>query len=90
MRRQLCWEERQEDGAKRELRVTVLRSSVKWQFKLTNEEHWNYNRPPSLADWNTLLEKVEARYKRRSAPYSCLELVRRLRNEALGREGLVE
>ncbi|MBU4201121.1 MAG: hypothetical protein KKG09_09765 [Verrucomicrobia bacterium] len=88
MRRQLCWKERLADGAKREVRVTVLRRSLKWQFKLLTEEKWDYDRQPFPADWDNLLERMEARYQRRSAPYDYVELVRRLRNEALGRRGL--
>ena len=81
MRRQVCWTERQEDGAKREVRVTVQGGALKWQFKLSTEERWDYDSPPLPADWDKLLERTEARYQRRSAPYVDLQLVRRLRDE---------
>ena len=84
MLRQVCWAERQEDGAKREVRVTVLRREVKWQFKLSSEERWDYRTPPSASDWDQLLERMENRYRRRNATHADLELVRLLRRHALG------
>jgi hypothetical protein len=78
MHRQICWMEREEDGTQREIRVTVARQAVKWQFKRSTDERWDYEGPPSAADWDALLEKMEHRYQRRAAPLADLELVRRL------------
>ena len=78
MLRQVCWVERQDDGTKREIRVTVLRRDVKWQFKLSTEERWDYDSPPSPADWDNLLERMENRYRRRNVSHDDLEVVRRL------------
>lgn len=73
-----------EDGEKREIRVTVMRDKVKWQFKRESEEQWDYNSPPSRSDWDELMQKVENRYHRRTASHANLILVRRLHREALG------
>ena len=78
MHRQICWVDRLEEGVKREIRVTIQRGEIKWQFKRSDEERWDYDGPPSREDWDSLLEKVENRYQRRTASYEDLELVRRL------------
>lgn len=78
MHRQICWVDRLEDGVKREVRVTIQRGEIKWQFKRSDEERWVYAAPPSTEDWALLIEKVENRYQRRTASYGDLELVRRL------------
>jgi hypothetical protein len=83
MQRQICWIVRQEDGVRREIRVTVMRDQLKWQFKLENEERWDYSSQPSSSDWDEFLIKVENRYQRRTASHADITLVRRLRKEAL-------
>jgi len=77
MNRQICWTERLEDRVKREVRVTVIQGSVKWQFKRSDEERWDYDSPPSAADWETLLEHAENRYRRRTCSHKDLDLIRR-------------
>jgi len=77
MQRQICWVERLEEGVKREIRVTVLNKEIKWQFKRSDEERWNYDGPPTQGDWDLLLEKVHNRYHRRTASHANLELTRR-------------
>jgi hypothetical protein len=87
MQRQVVWVERQDNGAKREVRVTVLRAGVKWQFKRSTEEDWDYDSPASPADWDTLLGKMEDRYRRRTVPHAALETVRRLHEAQKARQG---
>jgi hypothetical protein len=82
MMRQVCWNERLEDGVRREVRVAVQRGQVKWQFKRTDEEHWDYTTPPTRADWDALVERMEDRYQRRNVSHDDLELVRRERGKA--------
>lgn len=82
MQRQVCWTERLEDRSKREIRVKVHNLKVKWQFKLSTAERWDYDTPPTPADWDNLLARMENRYCRRNVPVEDLELVRRLRREA--------
>jgi hypothetical protein len=60
-----------------------MRDQLKWQFKLENEERWDYSSQPSSSDWDEFLIKVENRYQRRTASHADITLVRRLRKEAL-------
>ena len=87
MQRQVCWIERLEDGTKREVRVGIHGGAVKWQFKLSTDERWDYDTPPSVADWSNLLERMENRYQRRNVAYGDLERVRSLRQAALEHAG---
>lgn len=82
MQRQICWVERQEDGIRREIRVTVLRDRVAWQTRRETDERWDYAPPVSASDWDALLTRVENRYQRRTATHADLQLVRRLHAEA--------
>lgn len=83
MQRQVCWTERLEGRTKREIRVKVHNPNLKWQFKISTCERWDYDTPPTPADWDALLERMENRYQRRNIPVEDLELVRRLRREAM-------
>lgn len=87
MQRQVCWVEKLEDDAKREVRVGVQGGQVKWQFKLSTELKWDYNTPPTLADWDNFMERMENRYQRRNIKLSDLELVRRLHKKVLEAKG---
>ncbi len=84
MSRPVCWTERLEDGTRREVRVAVGRRDVKWQYKLSTAEKWDYDSPPSPADWDALLERMESRYQRRTVSFESLEFVRRLHGAARG------
>ena len=85
MLRQICWKERNEEGIRREIRVTVQRGKVRWQFKSEDEERWEYDAPPSVSDWDSLLERMENRYQRRSVSFDDLLLVRREHAQATGK-----
>jgi hypothetical protein len=77
------WVERLEDRVKRKVRITFIgHNKIKWQFKRSDEEFWDYDTPPSSDDWDTLEEKMDALYNRRRQPYKHVELVRALRKEA--------
>ena len=82
MKADIEWVEKT-DGIKRKIRITFIgHGKVKWQFKRSDEEMWNYDTPPSASDWDTLEEKMEALYNRRRASFKNLELVRKLKKEA--------
>ena len=84
MKADLEWVEKLEDGRKRKIRITFSgKSSLKWQFKCSDQEVWDYTSAPTPEDWATLEEKLEALYNRRRLPLKKLEIVRRLRKEAL-------
>lgn len=83
MRRQICWIEKLDDGIKRDIRVSFPGGNkIKWQFKRSDMEAWDYDSPPTIADWAALLERAEGRYNRRRMPFHDLELVRKGRDEA--------
>jgi len=68
---------------KRKIRITFLgHGKIKWQFKRSDEDFWDYDTPPTSTDWNTLEEKMEGLYNRRRTPFKNLELVRLLKNKA--------
>lgn len=80
MKRDIEWKEKTEEGGKRIVRVKFPgRGVVKWQFKCTGDEEWDYDTPPSPEDWAALQEKVEAMYNRRRCAYKDVELVRKMR-----------
>ena len=85
MKRDIEWIEKREDGIRRKVRVRFPgQGKIKWQFKCSDEEHWDYDTAPSGEDWANLEEKVEALYNRRRAAFRDLQLVRQLRKEAAG------
>ena len=82
MKRDLEWKEKLEDGVKRTVRIKFLgQEKVKWQFKRSDEERWDYDTPPTSEDLEVLVEKVAALYQRRRAAFRDLELVKRMRKE---------
>jgi hypothetical protein len=82
MKRDIEWKERLEDGFKRIVRVKFPgQGKVKWQFKRSDEEQWDYDSPPSPEDWAALEEKMDHLYHRRRAAFRDLELVQKLRKE---------
>ncbi len=82
MKADIEWVEKLENRVKRKIRITFLgHGKIKWQFKRSDEDFWDYDTPPSSADWDTLEEKMEALYNRRRTPFKNLELVRQLKKE---------
>ena len=82
MKADIEWVEKLDGGLKRKIRITFLgHGKIKWQFKRSDEEAWDYNTPPCASDWEVLEDKVEALYNRRRTPYKNLELVRKLREK---------
>ncbi len=77
MKNPVCWTERLEDGVRREIRVSFSRNGLKWQFKRSDEEHWDYETQPSADDWAALEERILNRYQRRAIPYKDVERVRK-------------
>jgi len=85
MIRQVCWVEKLDDGVKREVRVGIERHQVKWQYKRSDEEKWDYTTPASREDWDNFMERMESRYQRRNVSLNDLNLVRLAREKALGK-----
>lgn len=86
MMRQVCWIEKLDDGVKREIRVAVERNQVKWQFKRSDEERWDYTTPATREDWDHFMERMEDRYQRRNVSFDDLQRVRMARAKALGEQ----
>jgi hypothetical protein len=83
MKRDIEWVEKLEDGIKRKVRVKFPgNGKIKWQFKYSNEELWDYDTPPSIEDWIALEEKIDALYHRKRAPFKDFQRVQQLRKEA--------
>lgn len=78
MPKQTSWTLRESDGVKREVRVTLDSRTIKWQFKRTDEERWDYDSEPRPDDWDAL-EDILARRKGRGRQQNSLERVQRIR-----------
>lgn len=79
MKRHIEWVEKLDGGVKRKVRISFPgRGQVKWQFKRSDEDAWDYDSPPTLDDWEALEEKLSGGYNRRRVPFEMLDLVRKL------------
>ena len=67
MRSQHIWTSRDEDGRKREVRVTKFGGNWKFQAKFHDEEKWNYYDVPPIDDLRELRDIIFRKYQRRRA-----------------------
>ena len=82
MKRDIEWKERLDGGVKRIVRVKFPGGGqVKWQFKRSDEEQWDYDTPATPEQWAALEKKVDQLYHRRRAAFRDLEAVQKLRAE---------
>jgi hypothetical protein len=82
MKRDIEWKERLEDGVRRIIRVKFLgQGKIKWQFKRSDEELWDYDSPATPEDWEMLEEKVDNLYQRNRCALRDRELIKKLRAE---------
>jgi hypothetical protein len=77
----ISWTEKLPDGEKRETRVHVSQRRLKWQFKRTDQEKWDYDSAPGAEDWN-MLEDILRRRAGRGNSVNMLNAVRLLREKA--------
>ena len=82
MQSQINWFERLENGAKREVQVTVARQRVVWAFRVSGEDDWEEKTQPTAEHWDDLLQKMKDRYQRRRATELDMGLVTRLHKQA--------
>jgi len=79
------WTVRDEDGVKREIRVCKEEGLFRFQSKRADEERWTYydNRKtkPPVADIEGLIGVLERKYQRKRAPFSDLQLAKRMLTE---------
>lgn len=82
MKRDIEWIDKLEDGVKRTVRINFPgQGKIKWQFKRSDEEKWDYDTPATAEDWEALEKKMDALYHRRRAAFRDLELVKRMRKQ---------
>ena len=67
MRSQHIWTEKDEEGRKREVRVTKFGGNWKFQAKLKDDEQWTYYDVPLTEDLLELRDIVFRKYQRRRA-----------------------
>jgi len=84
MQNPINWFERLENGAKREVQVTVARQKVVWAFRILGEDNWEKNTQPTAEHWDALLQKMKDRYQRRRATELDFRLVSRLHKSHRG------
>jgi hypothetical protein len=78
MRSQHIWKEKDDEGRKREVRVTKFGGAWKFQAKFADESEWTYYERPRLQDLMALREVVSRKYRRRRASSEDLASVDRL------------
>jgi hypothetical protein len=67
MRNQHVWTEKDDEGRKREVRVTKFGGAWRFQAKFNTEAEWTYYERPLVADVTTLLDIIRRKYQRRRA-----------------------
>ena len=79
MKANIEWSDKPIPGVKRKIRITFIKSnSIKWQFKRSDEDKWDYITPPSRNDWEDLQEKAYALYQRKRLSYEYLKRIQNL------------
>ena len=64
---QHIWKEKDDDGRKREVRVTKFGGRWKFQAKFRDEDKWTYYEVPLIDDLRELREIIFRKYQRRRA-----------------------
>lgn len=78
----ISWTEKLPDeGVTRETRVRVAHRHLRWQFKRSDQERWDYDSLPQAADWDRL-EDVLRRRAARGRAVDLLAAVQALRAKA--------
>ena len=80
MKTNISWTIKLPEGIKRETRVHVSRT-LKWQFKRSDEERWDYDSEPTAEDWDMLEDILTRRANRGKAPQALIS-VQKLRAKA--------
>ncbi len=78
MRSQHIWKEKDENGRKREVRVTKFGGEWKFQAKFADEADWTYFDRPTLEDLNALRDIVFRKYQRRRAAAEDVDTIDKL------------
>ena len=86
MRSQHIWTSRDEDGRKREVRVTKFGGNWKFQAKHRDEEEWTYYDRPLTDDLRELRDIIFRKYQRRRASAEDFAAVDKLLQDQLRAE----
>lgn len=78
MRSQHIWKEKDDEGRKREVRVTKFGGEWKFQAKFDDEDKWTYYDRPLRDDLTTLRDVVFRKYQRRRASAEDVEAIDKL------------
>ena len=81
MRSQHIWTEKDDDGRKREVRVTKFGGAWRFQAKHADDESWTYYDRPLLEDLRNLRDIIFRKYQRRRASAEDLASVEKLLSE---------
>ena len=81
MRSQHIWTDRNENGAKREVRATKFGGAWRFQSKTAGELEWTYYERPLLDDLFALKEILARKYHRRRASTEDVASVEKLIQE---------
>jgi hypothetical protein len=81
MRSQHIWTEKDNDGRKREVRVTKFGGAWRFQAKHADDERWTYYDRPLLEDLRNFREIIFRKYQRRRASAEDLTSVEKLLSE---------
>lgn len=76
----ISWWTRDDEGIKREVRAYVSRGNIKWQFKRSDQDGWDYDSKPLTEDWDALEEKL-VRSAGRGRAMGRLEAVQKIRKD---------
>jgi hypothetical protein len=78
MRSQHIWTEKDDEGRKREVRVTKFGRVWRFQAKNADDERWTYYDQPLLNDLRALRDIIFRKYQRRRASAEDLASVEKL------------
>ena len=81
MRSQHIWTEKDEDGRKREVRVTKFGGEWRFQAKYADEPDWTYYDRPLLGDLLALKDIIFRKYQRRRASAEDFQAVEKMVRE---------
>lgn len=78
MRRQHIWKKKDQEGRKREVRVTKFGGAWRFQAKHPDEPTWTYYDRPLFEDLRALRDIIFRKYQRRRASAEDLAAVEKL------------
>jgi hypothetical protein len=81
MRSQHIWTEKDDEGCKREVRVTKFGGAWRFQAKRADEDRWTYYDQPLLEDLRALRDIIFRKYQRRRASAEDLASIEKLLGE---------